>query len=1511
MCIRDSAYYVDVDGHKIGYTEGANGLNEPMLTLADGTGYGIVAVPNSGAPEDYEGLDVTGKIALVQRGTISFSDKCQNAADAGAVACLIYNNTSGTISMDLTGCTATIPCASLSMGDGAQIISALEENPALTVTFSDKEASVPSETASQINDFSSWGVAPDLSLEPEITAPGGNIYSTLNGGSYGLMSGTSMAAPNISGISALVMEYAKEHFGEDVDLRTMVNNLVMSTSAPLPYSDELFYSPRQQGSGMANAYNAVTTQAYLTVEGCDVPKAELRDDPEKTGRYDFTFQVNNFGGSSLYYDLDTTLQTEGVDDTYADYGVYFMSSTPVALSGATSERSSAMVLTHDVDDNAVTNSHDAYLIYQAAVAGHPVDENWTDVAFRYNLNGDEASDAADVQAYLDELVGFDVENVDLDATVLQVAAGESVDVSVSVALDTSAREYIETYYKNGIYVEGFTLLTAKNAGGVDLSLPYLAFYGDWTKADVIDSGFYWQPEEEQVYSQYLNCLFTQFDYYGYELNPELGINPYVEEDIDPSHISLSPNGDGCGDSVADIYVSLLRNAAELTVTYTDANTGEVYSEETVSHVSKSTYNNNYGQIIPYVYSWDKEPYDLTDEKGSPLPNNTKLVMTVSATIDYEGAEPDVWKIPITVDTEAPSLLEAKLWKDQSTGEQKLELTFRDNVSVAGVSLLNSAGTKIYGQYAVEDVEPGADGYQTYTATYDITGYTGKLMIILGDYAFNESSYAVNLGGSGASYGDLVGFQYDEFGVTNSWVSFSDGVDKDEVVLFQTDKEFVCAEYVNGFVFAETKDGKLYGFPYEDMLGDTVELDATYITTLENVYQDMAFNYKDGNLYGLYTSESDGYGTAEVYSINLKGEYYDEDNWMNYEPYQEDWVASRGNLYGLGLACDDEGAMYVLGTVTDEETGEESTAQLWKASWETEWGWTSLGAFTCIGDTGLNMNYLQSMTWDHNTERLYWAQFYPASMLNLESKLIEIDPETAGATEVGTLSSETAGLFAPLSSAAAASEAHQNVPEFDREIVGAPALGKTLLTLNVGGSEQLNCTFDPWYSSYTDVTWATSDETVATVSDDGTVTGVAAGSCTVTVTSVKDPTLSADCAVTVSALDLSIDGTTCVTGGGVGSVGNALLYHMSMTGGQSAMTLGNAINAPEDLNFGLKLACATLAKGSIWASEFGNTGMVYQIDPATGTVVDALQPIDGDMMYGLAYSENTGLFTGAANTDLYVDLPLTHDVEEEMLNSYDEERREFTWHRLDLGEYLAASDENFNTGESGFGSTVDVVISGITAIDRPYTYEDTYKDYLGDWSYNGSVNYTSDTTYVLLDNVGRLWYVDEICGLTQDEYGDYSNDSAYISSSRNGVLAQDNGDGTYNVFYLRTIEETPLLDMYRSGTMPRYTYHFSDLYYAGQAEDGGDMFFLSLYDYWNEGSSNQFYLYLSGTTSLDEETWEEVTTGRMLYDLGNAGAGNIVTTITSASVTGGLPVDGDDNTQEEVASNGLYVGFYKG
>ncbi len=84
----------------------------------------IVAVDGVGDMDDFAKVSVKGKIALVQRGTIVFSDKAKNAAGAGAVAVLVYNNASGLYGGSLRDRVA-IPTIAVSGNEGQTLLDAL------------------------------------------------------------------------------------------------------------------------------------------------------------------------------------------------------------------------------------------------------------------------------------------------------------------------------------------------------------------------------------------------------------------------------------------------------------------------------------------------------------------------------------------------------------------------------------------------------------------------------------------------------------------------------------------------------------------------------------------------------------------------------------------------------------------------------------------------------------------------------------------------------------------------------------------------------------------------------------------------------------------------------------------------------------------------------------------------------------------------------------------------------------------------------------------------------------------------------------------------------------------------------------------------------------------------------------------------------------------------------------------------------------------------------------------
>src|SRR5699024_9229390 len=151
-----------------------------------------------GYPEDFEGEDMEGKYALIQRGELGFVDKAINAENAGAAGVIIYNNTDGLVNM-ATDEAITIPQLFMLKSDGDRFATALNDGQAVTISFSGEKMTIPNIEAGKMSSFTSWGLTPNLDFKPEFTAPGGQIYSTVDHNEYKVKSGTSMAAPHVSG----------------------------------------------------------------------------------------------------------------------------------------------------------------------------------------------------------------------------------------------------------------------------------------------------------------------------------------------------------------------------------------------------------------------------------------------------------------------------------------------------------------------------------------------------------------------------------------------------------------------------------------------------------------------------------------------------------------------------------------------------------------------------------------------------------------------------------------------------------------------------------------------------------------------------------------------------------------------------------------------------------------------------------------------------------------------------------------------------------------------------------------------------------------------------------------------------------------------------------------------------------------------------------------------------------------------------------------------------------------
>ena len=311
-----------VNGKDIGYQR-SRGMNGEKVAYFSDLPAGTYEYVDAGfaSEEDVAALKekypdgLAGKIALVSRGKMTYQKKVENLYDLHPAGILVYNNVSvgSLIIMNLT--TQDMPAAFISQADGQAMLDAPEH------TLSIAEGQVlPQSSIYEASEFSSWGVSPDLRLKPEIAAPGGNVFSSIPNGAYEQTSGTSMATPQMAGISAIVLQrvqsdplFASMSARQQADV---VQNLIMGTARPLTDAAQTtgaLYSPRQQGAGLVDALAATTSSVYPTVVGAPEqsrPKADLGDG---TKGWHFDVTLHNLSGVPATYELSSQALSEIVD----------------------------------------------------------------------------------------------------------------------------------------------------------------------------------------------------------------------------------------------------------------------------------------------------------------------------------------------------------------------------------------------------------------------------------------------------------------------------------------------------------------------------------------------------------------------------------------------------------------------------------------------------------------------------------------------------------------------------------------------------------------------------------------------------------------------------------------------------------------------------------------------------------------------------------------------------------------------------------------------------------------------------------------------------------------------------------------------------------------------------------------------------------------------------------------------------------------------------------------------
>ena len=211
--------------------------------------------------QDLNGIDVNGKIILAERGgespdeIVYFSDKEKFAAMNGAKAIIVYNNLPGIYFGELIheftaeGYNPSIPSLSMTQEDGLEIKQMLSENTIGEVNVFNHPDFIAM--------FSSRGPVSPFYFKPDLVAPGVFVNTTSVNNYYNITSGTSYAAPHVSGAVALLLNKNPETSPEQI------KSILVTTSDVIADEYGQKFDFNTGGAGRLNVTNAFKSEVIF------------------------------------------------------------------------------------------------------------------------------------------------------------------------------------------------------------------------------------------------------------------------------------------------------------------------------------------------------------------------------------------------------------------------------------------------------------------------------------------------------------------------------------------------------------------------------------------------------------------------------------------------------------------------------------------------------------------------------------------------------------------------------------------------------------------------------------------------------------------------------------------------------------------------------------------------------------------------------------------------------------------------------------------------------------------------------------------------------------------------------------------------------------------------------------------------------------------------------------------------------------------------------------------------
>ena len=553
-----------------------------------------------------------------------------------------------------------------------------------------------------VAEYSSWGPASNLHLDPALTAFGGPVDSAASGSAnhYRMDEGTSMASPYAAGMMAVMLQAVRESGVTDrQEASALAQQLVESHAQLLPdRSNGLPVSPRRQGVGLVDLEDALA--GTLVVSN---PLAELGSNTD--GKFTLPVILKNISDQSIKVSLDIQVLTD--DYTTQDGTVYSLMAPKDITSGVTV--SGTRSLTVPAHGTAAADL--------------------------------ELSVSSKLKEELDQVYpnGFYVEGYVTASAGSQSAHGAFLgycgDWNAAPVLEgTDFRDIINAAYQlDG----GRTVFTDRKSLPDDLDRCLdAAKAGLGANLAFLAENNVMRPENGAL----------------------LGYNGHMNAPADDAR-SAMPSQDTSAQAAEgnilclDIYTQ--RNAAAAVMLVSDQKTGEVYYAEEVPLLGKSDQSTSQKINNSYTFAWDG-----TDAGENPLPSGTKVQVTVCAWLDSDasmqaaydsnmhGKTPSsyAWMLedayekyheltfPVTLDG-APPTAEASL------DGKSLSLRIRDDQYTAYAAVQTAAGN-ILAKNAFAPETPG----EICELSADLSGgaLPDKLYIRLEDYASNTICYELDV-----------------------------------------------------------------------------------------------------------------------------------------------------------------------------------------------------------------------------------------------------------------------------------------------------------------------------------------------------------------------------------------------------------------------------------------------------------------------------------------------------------------------------------------------------------------------------------------------------------------------------------------------------------------------------------------------------------------------------------------------------------------------------------------------